>query len=407
MRKVGLYMRVSTQEQAERGWSIEGQYAELRKFCEAHEDWRVVRVLKDPGYTAANLERPAIQQLLELVQARELDEVVVWRYDRLSRDNLDFPLLLHLFRKGGVELMSCTEPAPGTDTPYGEFVVGMIGLIATLERKMNAMRVRMGLRARSRKGMWHGGPVPYACQYERDVGKLTPEPSEADIVKRIFELYGATGRLHTVKESLRQEGLLDRMGRPWMVPAIRNILRRRLYTGRLVCGGVEVEDPSLALVDAGLFERCQILLSAERKRNEDDIASTGVAHVHVNKEDLPACPRCDSRQSVRRKRVKVLADGTPRRKYWCRSCAGEFDEATASESRPPCPACGTAGKVQPSRSRTAPSGVRYRPYACLTCGIRFRTVLDSEIVAELRVREPVDNPVTSRAAPPTIVNLSR
>ena len=79
MRKVGLYLRVSTQEQAERGWSIEGQYTELRKFCEGHEEWKVVRVLRDPGYTAANLERPGIQQLLELIRTGQLDVVVVWR----------------------------------------------------------------------------------------------------------------------------------------------------------------------------------------------------------------------------------------------------------------------------------------------------------------------------------------
>lgn len=128
MKNVGLYVRVSTQEQADSGWSIEGQIAELFRFCDAHADWKVRWVLKDPGYTAANLDRPGMGRLLELVQDRRVDVVVVWRYDRLSRDNLDFPLLLHIFQKHAVESVSATEPTPGTDTPYGEFAVGMIGL---------------------------------------------------------------------------------------------------------------------------------------------------------------------------------------------------------------------------------------------------------------------------------------
>jgi site-specific DNA recombinase len=102
-----------------------GQLADLHKFCDGQKDWKVRWILKDPGFTAANLDRPGIQRVLELVQGGRVDVVVVWRYDRLSRDNLDFPLLLHEFRKHNVEIMSATEPAPGTDTPYGEFIVGM------------------------------------------------------------------------------------------------------------------------------------------------------------------------------------------------------------------------------------------------------------------------------------------
>ncbi len=401
MRKVGLYLRVSTQEQAERGWSIEGQYTELRKFCEGNADWKVVRVLKDPGYSAANLERPGVQQLLELAQAGNLDIVVVWRYDRLSRDNVDFPLLLSLLRKHGVDVVSATEPAEGTDDPTGEFVVHMIGLLATLERKQIALRVKMGMRTRTRNGLWHGGPVPYGYAYDRAVGKLVPEAIEAAVVKHIFELYLKAGRLHAVKEAMPRGEVSDRNGKPWTVPVLRNILRRRLYTGRLICGGVEVEDPSLALVEDGAFERCQVLLAKERERNEDEISSTEVVHVHLNKEDLPACPRCGSHQAVRRKRVRTLADGTPRRKYWCRACETEFDAVTASEPRPFCPTCGAT--AQPSRARTAPSGVRYRPLTCRACGTHFRTILDTD--AGRRLPSLSETPKTSDGARPVVVNL--
>ncbi len=390
MRKVGLYLRVSTQEQAERGWSIEGQYTELRKFCETHADWKVVRVVKDPGYTAANLDRPGIQQLMGLVQAGALDVVVVWRYDRLSRDNLDFPLVLSLFRKHSVDVVSATEPSEGTDDPTGEFVVHLIGLLATMERKQIALRVKMGMRTRTRNGLWHGGRACYGYLYDGATGKLVPERSEAAVVKRIFESYHDTGRLHRVKEDLRRDGLADRKGRRWTVPVLRNVLRRRLYTGVLECGGVKVEDPLLALVAGETFERCQALLAKERTRSEDDLRAAGIAHVHLNKEGLPSCPRCGSRQGVRRKRVRLLADGTPRRKYWCRLCACEFDETTASEPHPPCPRCGAGSTVQPFRARTTCSGVKYRAFGCRACGTRFRTIVGWTSV---RIKESL----TSRA----------
>lgn len=405
MRKVGLYLRVSTQEQAQRGWSIEGQYTELRKFCEIHEDWKVVRVLKDPGFTAANLERPGIQQLLELARSGALDAVVVWRYDRLSRDNLDFPLVLSILRKHGVDVVSATEPSEGTDDPTGEFVVHMIGLLATMERKQIALRVKMGMRTRTRNGLWHGGPVPYGYAYDRIAGKLVAEPGEAAVVKRIFESYEKARRLHEVKESLRREGHADGKGRPWTVPALRNVLRRRLYTGHLSCGGVEVEDPTLALIAGESFEHCQTLLAEERTRSEDDVPTAGIAHVHLGKEGLPRCPRCGSSQAVRRKRIRLLADGTPRRKYWCRLCAGEFDEVTASEARPPCPTCGAKGKVQPFRARTASSGVRYRPFACRECGTRFRTILDSDVHADRGLPDLPGSPEAPDEARTAAVNL--
>jgi len=399
MKNVGLYVRVSTQEQADKGWSIEGQIADLYKFCQNHGDWKVTWVLKDAGYSAANLDRPAIQRVLELVQEGRIDILVVWRYDRLSRDNLDFPLLLHLFQKHHVELVSATEPGPGTDTPHGEFVVGMIGLIATLERKMNATRVKMGMRTRSKNGLWHGGPVPYGYSYDRETGRLVPKEDEARVVRRIFEAYLECSRLHVVKETLRQEGLADRKGRPWTVPAVRNVLRRRLYTGSLVCGGVEVTDISLGIVSPDLFDRSQSLLEEERRRNEGDDPAENVAHVHLNKEGLPACPRCASRQSVCRKRVRALADGTTKRRYRCRGCRAEFDAETASLEVPPCPDCGRRERVQYFRTWTSGDGVRFRAFGCKVCRNRFRVLVRDEPLGGAAVRAVGPGPAERVPAP--------
>lgn len=385
MRNVGLYVRVSTKEQAEKGWSIEGQLADLHRYCDAQKDWKVRWILKDPGYTAANLDRPGVQRLLELVQEGRMDVIVVWRYDRLSRDNLDFPLLLHLFRKHNVDIVSATEPAPGTDTPYGEFVVGMIGLIATLERKMNAVRVKMGMRTRTKKGFWHGGPVPYGYAYFRETGRLAPIPAEAEVVRRIFEVYADLGRLHALKERLRTEGRRDRRGRPWNVQTLRLVLRRRRYAGVVVSGGVDMEDTALALVGRDLFDRCQTVLDEERRRNEDVEPREGIVCVHLDKEGRPACPRCGSRQGVRKKGVRLMAGGTVQRRYFCRLCRAEFRDLTAALDVPPCPGCRRREKVQYFRERTSPDGIRFRLFGCKACRNRFRVL----------VRDPLGGPAVA------------
>lgn len=130
VRKVGLYLRVSTEEQAERGWSIGRQLAELRRFCNARPDWRVARVLKDPGYTAANLDRPGIQRLQE--PSKLGPSTPSWSggttagagATRLLPPPAHVPEARHRDRE-------LHRAGPQMDTPLGEFTIGMIGLIGT------------------------------------------------------------------------------------------------------------------------------------------------------------------------------------------------------------------------------------------------------------------------------------
>lgn len=205
MKKVGIYVRVSTVEQAEKGWSVEGQYREIRAFCKNRKGWKVAWVFRDEGYSAADLNRPGIQNLLDRVQEGKVDIVVVWKYDRLSRDNIDFPVLLHILEKHRVRIVSLNEPSLDYSSPYGEFVVGMLGLIATLERRVLQTRVKMGMRERSRKGLWHGGTPPFGYSYDGDTGKLVVKPEESEAVRRAFDLYLSTECLYATRDALNSE----------------------------------------------------------------------------------------------------------------------------------------------------------------------------------------------------------
>jgi len=376
MQRVGLYVRVSTQEQADRGWSIDAQYAELRKFCDSHEGWKVVRAFKDSGYTAANLDRPGIRNLLECAQRGDLDIVVAWRYDRLSRDNLDFPLLLHLLKKSNVHVVSATEPSADDGSPHGEFVVGLLGLLATLERRTNAVRVKLGMRARAKKGLWHGGTPAYGYRYDSASGRLVTDPEAAATVSLIFLRYSELGNLHALRADLATQGKAGRSGKKWTVTQLRLVLRRDSYRGMVKWGDVVMADSSLRLVDDTTFEACQRLLQEESEKNGcAEVDGTSLKHGHLNKSGLPACPRCDSHQAVCRKGTRSLANGSIRRRYWCRICEAEFDDMTAQIEFPPCPDCRKRASIQYFRQWTSANGIDFRVFGCRACGNRFRVIL--------------------------------
>lgn len=102
------YARVSTEEQAAEGYSVEGQSERLRSYAELHELGEVT-VVSDPGWSGKNLERPGLQQLLGMVEAGHVQNVLVWRLDRLSRNLGDLILLADRFGQAGVALHSFTE----------------------------------------------------------------------------------------------------------------------------------------------------------------------------------------------------------------------------------------------------------------------------------------------------------
>ena len=107
--RVVCYVRVSTREQAEKGYSVSEQQERLKAYCLA-KDWVVAQVITDPGFSGAKLERPGMQQLISLVQAKKCDAVLVWKLDRLSRSQKDTLYLIEdVFLKNGCAFVSMNE----------------------------------------------------------------------------------------------------------------------------------------------------------------------------------------------------------------------------------------------------------------------------------------------------------
>ena len=180
--RAALYIRVSTDEQAREGFSIDAQKRKLLAYAES-QDWDVTSILVDDGYSAKDLNRPAMQELLEKVRGEEIDVVLVFKLDRLTRSVKDLYHLLDEFARHDVGFRSSQEQFD-TTTTMGRAMLGILGIFAQWERETIAERVRMGMEQKVREGKKPGGKYPYG--YDRD-GNLIPE--EAEIIRRLRDMY--------------------------------------------------------------------------------------------------------------------------------------------------------------------------------------------------------------------------
>ncbi|BAK21879.1 putative phage integrase [Melissococcus plutonius ATCC 35311] len=155
--RTAIYVRVSTNEQIEEGYSIDEQIDKLKKFCEIKE-WDVANVYKDPGFTGSNMERPGLQKLIRDVKLNRIDTVLVYKLDRLSRSQKDTLYLIEdIFESKQTAFVSLNENFD-TSTPFGKAMIGILAVFAQLEREQIKERMTMGKlgRAKSGKAMsWH------------------------------------------------------------------------------------------------------------------------------------------------------------------------------------------------------------------------------------------------------------
>ena len=132
MKRAALYIRVSTQEQAQEGYSIGEQRERLIAYCKAH-DWAIADIYVDGGYSGSNLKRPAIQKLM--TETAKFDVVLVYKLDRLSRSQRDTLYLIEeIFLPNTVDFVSMQESFD-TSSPFGKAMIGLLAVFAQLERE--------------------------------------------------------------------------------------------------------------------------------------------------------------------------------------------------------------------------------------------------------------------------------
>ncbi len=184
--KVGIYVRVSTEEQAKEGISIDAQIDRCKAFCKA-KGWSVYQIYTDAGASAGSLKRPALKNLLEDAKAKKFNLLLVYKTDRFSRNLKDLLFTLEDLKKQGVHFTSVTEPID-TTSAMGEAFFQIIGVFAQLERGMVKERVNMAFDKKISSGeVLNRAPMGYTYKDR----KLVIVPEEALKIKEIFEMQAA------------------------------------------------------------------------------------------------------------------------------------------------------------------------------------------------------------------------
>ena len=280
--RCAIYTRKSSEEGLEQEFnSLDAQ----REACAAyiasqkHEGWVLVQQhYDDGGLSGGSLERPALKRLLQDIADGRVDQIVVYKIDRLTRSLADFSKIVDTLDAAEASFVSVTQSF-NTATSMGRLTLNMLLSFAQFEREVTAERIRDKIAASKRKGLWMGGNVPMG--YDPNGRTLTINEREAKIIRTLFDLYEEHGTVRLVKEAADRMKLRTRQrettagkktgGGPFDRGHIHHILTNPIYAGKIRHRKETHEGQHAAIIDPERWDRIQAQLqkgaSKGRARN--------------------------------------------------------------------------------------------------------------------------------------------
>lgn len=229
MKKACVYARVSTEEQAKNGYSIDEQERMCKAAIES-KGWYYVGTFRDPGVSGRKLDRPGLNQMIEQIKAGEVEAVVIYKLDRLSRKQKDtMDVIENVIMANEVTLYSLNETLD-TSTPWGRAMIGILSAFNQMESETIQMRTTDGRMAKAKQGGYAGGKPPIG--YRAVGGELVIVPEEAEIVRLVFDLRKNNYTLMGIAEELNKRGYRSKSGKLFRHSAIQTILgNEQTYRG--------------------------------------------------------------------------------------------------------------------------------------------------------------------------------
>jgi DNA invertase Pin-like site-specific DNA recombinase len=273
--RCAIYTRKSSEEGLEQDFnSLDAQ----REACEAfilsqkREGWVLVReIYDDGGFSGATMERPAFQRLLSDVGAGQINIVVVYKVDRLTRSLSDFAKIVDIFDRHAVSFVSVTQQF-NTTSSMGRLTLNILLSFAQFEREVTGERIRDKIAASKKKGMWMGG-LP-SLGYDVKERKLIVNTPEAETVRHIFRRYTELKSVRELKQDLDAAGIVSKVrkasdgspygGLPLGRGAIYQMLQNRIYRGEIVHKGKSYPGEHDAIIDEPLWNNVQAILTENR-----------------------------------------------------------------------------------------------------------------------------------------------
>lgn len=321
--KTAIYVRVSTLEQAEEGYSIDEQINKLQKYCEI-KNWTVISIYKDGGFSGSNIDRPGLSRLVTDARRKKFDCVLVYKLDRLSRSQKDTLFLIEdVFTTNDIAFVSLNENFD-TSSAFGKAMIGILAVFAQLEREQIKERMTMGKvgRAKAGKSMsW--ARIPFGYTYENDT--YIKHPIQAPIVKQIFEDYLHGLSITKLRQKLNKEGHIGK-DIEWSYRTLRQILDNPVFAGFNRFNDQLFEGNHESIISKEIFDKVQEQLKIRQIAAYQKSNNPRPFQAKYMLSGLIRCGICGSSFDVGL--YKKRKDGTRHRYYRCYSRTSRNHNAT-------------------------------------------------------------------------------
>lgn len=317
------YIRVSTEEQAVEGYSLEAQMRTLQAVAK-EKGWIWGGVYADEGKSGRSMKkRPELRRLMDEIRPGEV--LLVWKMDRLNRNLLDSETIQSELDKRGASFYSVSEPHLSSAGPGGKFVRQIMAGVAELYSGMLGENVRHGMAEMVRQGNWAGGPVPYGYGLGPDGGLVINE-DRAQVVRQMFTWYLGGLGIRGIAAKLNEMGVRTGNGAVWSSPTVSHILDNPVYTGRVSFGRnflsgrrqpqvryVEAPGKHVPILDEETFRTAQEIRTRRKGMNSRAASSKGDYPLT----GIAVCGLCGASVSGARYKTNDRRRAESRRMYRC------------------------------------------------------------------------------------------
>ena len=315
----GLYLRVSTEDQAREGFSLPEQKERLETFCK-FKDYEIVDYYEDAGISAKTGNfRPEFERLKEDIKSKRINTIIALKLDRITRSIFDWEKLMTFLDENDAYI-DCANDEVNTTNANGKMVSRLLMSVSQNEIERTSERTKIGLAGAIKQGHL---PSQAPLGYKHENKKLVIDYSTKDIVIRIFELYYNGNSYQTISNILNEEQVLGKTN--WRDSTITAILENEVYKGDFVHGKrtkhpTYYENVVEPLVSKEMWEDCQ----AQKKKNSRAYQRT-LTYLFLQK---IRCPRCNNLMGGKATKKK---NGNVYYYYYCNDCKLNLKENVIEE----------------------------------------------------------------------------
>ncbi|WP_341823986.1 recombinase family protein [Wolbachia endosymbiont (group A) of Udea olivalis] len=274
--RCAIYTRKSNEDGLEQKFnSLDAQRVACEKYIKSKEGWvALAKKYDDGGFSGKNLERPAIKELFEDVKKGEVDCVVVYTLDRLSRETKDSIEVTSFFRRHRVNFVAVTQIFDN-NTPMGKFVQTVLSGAAQLEREMIVERVKNKIATSKEQGLWMGGTLPFG--YDVKDKELIINEKEAKTVKHMFERYLELKSMAELARELNSQGYRTKAD-TFKKATVRRIITNPIYMGKTRHYEKQYEGKHEAIIEEEKWQKAQELIRNQpyRKARYEEALLRGI-----------------------------------------------------------------------------------------------------------------------------------